>query len=80
MSKDPPGQSATKLFVAMDADGTLTKNSGATLAERANAGVYRIAFNTDITNCVYLATGGTGRWFVLRGLPPLYEPHRLRTR
>ncbi len=53
-----PGQSATKLFVAMDADGTLTKNSGATLATRANAGVYRIAFNTDITNCVYLATGG----------------------
>jgi len=53
-----PGQSATKLFVAMDADGTLTKNSGATLATRAGAGVYRISFNTDITNCVYLATGG----------------------
>jgi len=53
-----PGLSATKLFVAMDADGTLTKNSGATLATRAGAGVYRIAFNTDITNCVYLATGG----------------------
>src|SRR5881275_2622536 len=53
-----PGQSATKLFVAMDADGTLSKNSGATLATRANAGVYRISFNTDITNCVYLATGG----------------------
>jgi Collagen triple helix repeat (20 copies) len=53
-----PGQSATKLFVAMDADGTLTKNSGATLATRANAGVYRISFNTDITNCVYLATAG----------------------
>jgi hypothetical protein len=53
-----PGQSATKLFVAMDAGGTLTKNSGATLATRASAGVYRIAFNTDITNCVYLASGG----------------------
>jgi hypothetical protein len=53
-----PGQSATKLFVAMDASGTPTKNSGATLATRAGAGVYRIAFNTDITNCVYLATGG----------------------
>jgi hypothetical protein len=52
------GQSATKLFVALDADGTLTKNSGATLATRANAGVYRISFNTDITNCVYLATAG----------------------
>jgi len=53
-----PGQSATKLFVALDADGTLTKNSGATLATRANAGVYRISFNTDITNCAYLATAG----------------------
>lgn len=53
-----PGQAATKLFVAMDAGGTLTKNSGATLAARASAGVYRIAFNTNITNCVYLATAG----------------------
>jgi hypothetical protein len=53
-----PGLSATKLFVAMDAGGTLTKNSGATLATRANVGVYRISFNTDITNCVYVATGG----------------------
>jgi len=53
-----PGQSATKLFVAMNADGTLTKNSGATLAARTGTGIYRIAFNTDITNCVYLATAG----------------------
>jgi hypothetical protein len=53
-----PGQSATKLFVALDADGTLTKNSGATLATRAGTGVYRISFNTDITNCVYLGTAG----------------------
>ena len=53
-----PGQSATKLFVALDADGTLTKNSGATLATKAGTGVYRIAFNTDITNCVYLGSAG----------------------
>ena len=53
-----PGQSATKLFVALDADGTLTKNSGATLAARNGTGVYRIAFNTDITNCVYVGTAG----------------------
>jgi hypothetical protein len=53
-----PGQSATKVFVALDAGGTLTKNSGATLATRASAGVYRITFNANITNCVYLATGG----------------------
>jgi hypothetical protein len=42
----------------MNADGTLTKNSGATLAARTGTGIYRIAFNTDITNCVYLATAG----------------------
>ena len=53
-----PGQSATKLFVALDAGGTLVKNSGATSATKPSTGVYRISFNTDITNCVYLATGG----------------------
>ncbi len=53
-----PGRSATKLFVALDAGGTLTKNSGATLAVRPDTGIYRIAFNTYITNCVYLATAG----------------------
>ena len=49
-----PGQSATKLFVAMDAGGTLTKNSGATSATRASVGVYRIGFDTNITSCVYV--------------------------
>jgi hypothetical protein len=42
----------------MDAAGTLTKNSGATSAARASAGAYRVVFNTNIANCVYLATGG----------------------
>ncbi len=42
----------------MDAGGTLSKNSGATSAARVSAGVYRIAFNTDIRNCVYLASEG----------------------
>ena len=41
-----------------DANGTLTKNSGATLADRVSAGIYRIAFNTNITDCVYFATAG----------------------
>jgi hypothetical protein len=53
-----PGQPATKLFVAVNADGTVSKNSGATLAARVSAGVYRIAFNAAITNCVYVATAG----------------------
>jgi hypothetical protein len=53
-----PGQSAAKLFAAVDASGTLAKNSGVTLATRAGAGVYRLSFNANITNCVYLATGG----------------------
>jgi hypothetical protein len=53
-----PGQPATNLFVAVGADGTLSKNSGATLLSRSSAGVYRISFGADITNCVYLATAG----------------------
>lgn len=53
-----PGQSATELFVAVDAGGALTKSNGATLAARAGIGSYRIAFNADVTNCVYLATAG----------------------
>jgi hypothetical protein len=53
-----PGQAATALFVAVDAGGTISKSSGATAASRAGAGVYRIAFGADITNCVYIATAG----------------------
>ena len=53
-----PGQSATKLFVAVDAGGTLSKNSGALSATKAGVGVYRISFDTNITGCVYLATAG----------------------
>jgi len=67
-----PGQSATKLFVAMDADGTLTKNSGATLATKAGTGVYRIGFDTNITGCVYLATAG-------RDSGGLFEDYHLYT-
>jgi Collagen triple helix repeat (20 copies) len=53
-----PGQAATTLFVAMDAGGTITRSSGVTAASRASAGVYRISFGADITNCVYVATAG----------------------
>jgi hypothetical protein len=52
------GQPATKLFVAVNAGGAITKNSGATTAERAGTGAYRISFNADITNCVYIGTAG----------------------
>jgi hypothetical protein len=54
----PPGQQAGTLFAALDADGTVTKNSGVTSADRSSVGIYRIGFNTDITNCVYVATAG----------------------
>jgi hypothetical protein len=57
----PPGAQGpptSKLFVAVDADGALLKNSGATSAARVGVGVYRILFVSDITNCVYLATAG----------------------
>jgi hypothetical protein len=52
------GQPASNLFVAVNADGTLSKNSGATALSRPAAGVYRISFGANITNCVYLATAG----------------------
>jgi Collagen triple helix repeat (20 copies) len=60
-----PGQSANDLFAAVDSDGTLLKGRGATAAERADAGAYRIQFDTDITNCVSVATAGqdTGSLF-----------------
>jgi hypothetical protein len=53
-----PGQSAATVFAAVDAAGALAKNSGVTSASRASAGVYRISFNANIANCVYLASGG----------------------
>jgi hypothetical protein len=53
-----PGQSASNLFAAVDSDGTLLKGSGATAAASSDVGTYRIQFNTDITNCVYVATAG----------------------
>ena len=60
-----PGQAASNLFAALDSDGTLLKGSGATATERGDVGAYRIQFDTDITNCVYLATAGqdTGSLF-----------------
>jgi hypothetical protein len=67
-----PGQPATKLFVALNAGGTITKNSGATSASRQNTGVYRISFGADITKCVYLATAG-------QDVNPFFEDYHLYT-
>jgi hypothetical protein len=53
-----PGQAAATLFVAMDAGGTVTRSNGVTAAARASAGVYRISFGADISNCAYVATAG----------------------
>jgi Collagen triple helix repeat (20 copies) len=53
-----PGQSARTLFAAVDADGALLKSGGATAVARGDVGTYRVLFDTDITNCVYLATAG----------------------
>lgn len=53
-----PGQPARTFFAAVDADGALLKNSGATAAARSDTGTYRVLFTADITNCVYLATAG----------------------
>ena len=53
-----PGQSATTLFAALDAGGTITRSSGVTDASHGSAGVDRITFGADIRNCVYLVTAG----------------------
>jgi hypothetical protein len=53
-----PGQPASTLFVAVDAGGTLLKNSGAAAAARTDVGTYRVLFDTDVTSCIYLATAG----------------------
>lgn len=69
-----PGPAAPRLFVALNANGTISKNSGATLAARAAAGVYRIAFDTDISRCVYVATAGED------ASPPVEDYHLYTSR
>jgi hypothetical protein len=55
-----PGASATKLWASVTAAGVLTRGSGVTAVAIGAGGAndYRVTFNQDITNCVYLATGG----------------------
>ncbi len=67
-----PGRSASNFFVALGSDGTLLKNSGATVVDRAGVGVYRIQFDTDITDCVSLATAG-------QDIGGLFEDYHLYT-
>lgn len=54
-----PGAAATKLFAAVDSDGTLGKNSGAVSATNTGTGFYNVVFDRDISGCVYIATVGT---------------------
>jgi hypothetical protein len=67
-----PGQPASNFFAAVDAGGTLLKNSGATAAGRADIGAYRVLFDADVTNCVYVATAG-------QDTGPLFEDYHLYT-
>jgi hypothetical protein len=67
-----PGRSASNLFVALASDGTLLRNSGATVVDRAGVGVYRIQFDADITDCVALATAG-------QDIGGLFEDYHLYT-
>ncbi|MPY77129.1 MAG: hypothetical protein GEV04_01280 [Actinophytocola sp.] len=46
------------LFAAVNSDGGLVKNQGATSSSRPATGNYLVGFNRDITNCVYIATPG----------------------
>jgi hypothetical protein len=45
-------------FAAVDSAGVLGKHNGATSASRIGTGSYQVVFGANITNCVYLATGG----------------------
>ena len=57
-----PGQSASNLFVAIDSDGTLSEEQRRDgCVDRAGVGVYRIQFDTDITELRLPRDGGTGQ-------------------
>lgn len=52
----------------------MVRSSGATAAERAADGTYRVSFDTDITNCAYVATAGQD------GSPLIEDYHLFTTR
>lgn len=58
--KGDPGQAATKLFAKVTATGELVYGSGATGVTRNWDGEYTVHFDRDLSNCVALATVGTG--------------------
>jgi len=66
------GQPGSNRFAALDADGTLVRNNGATAAARTDVGVYLVLFDADITGCVYVASAG-------QDTNPLFEDYHLYT-
>ena len=80
-AKGDPGTPATRLFTAVNSGAapTLVKAQGATAVDRSlGVGEYRVTWDRDITNCVWLGTAGgveTG------GVPPsaLVTIHRSST-
>jgi hypothetical protein len=56
--KGEAGEPATKLFASVNEVGALVKGSGVVSSERTAVGFYNVAFNKDISKCVYVATVG----------------------
>lgn len=52
------GAPATKLFASVNSNGSLARGSGVTATTRSGTGVYEVTFDTNISQCVYLATPG----------------------
>ena len=58
----PAGQSATVHWaVVSGTNGALSRGSNVTSTTRTGVGTYRVVFNRDVSNCMYLGTvGSTG--------------------
>jgi hypothetical protein len=51
---------ADQLWAVVNANGTISRHRHATNAIKLGTGTYEIAFDRNVTNCVYVATVGPG--------------------
>jgi hypothetical protein len=57
-AKGDKGDAATNLWAVVNANGRLSRWSGATVSARSSAGRYEVTFNRDVSNCAAVATIG----------------------
>jgi hypothetical protein len=53
-----PAGTITSRWAVMNASGSLARSSGTTSAGRLGAGVYEVIFNTNVSNCAFVASVG----------------------